>query len=165
VLLAPLRAAPAIAAGADEDHLRRLTAAFAGFEARDMNGRRWSSDGLRGRVVVLDFWATWCPPCLPELPVLRRIRATFGDHRVQVLGVTFDVTDQRTLRASFNRHRVDWPQIWERRGYDSELGQRFGVTSLPASLLIDATGRVRAVNLRGSRLHDAVAAVLAEQRD
>lgn len=149
------------AAGNEADRLRQLTRAFAGLDVRDMAGRRWTAADFRGRVVVMDFWATWCAPCWKELPWLRRIHEK-APAFVQVLGVSLDVTDRRTLVAWFNRQRVDWPQVWETQGYESALAQRFGVGSLPTTLVIDRSGRVVAMNLRGAKLVAAVDTLLAE---
>jgi thiol-disulfide isomerase/thioredoxin len=132
-------------------------------DVRDMDGRRWTAADLRGRVVVLDFWATWCPPCWDEIPWLRRIHEGFDRDRVQVIGISLDVTDRRTLVAWMNRRRVDWPQIWEPHGCDSALAGTVGVDALPASLLAAPDGRVVGVNLRGARLVSAVEALLADR--
>jgi thiol-disulfide isomerase/thioredoxin len=157
-------AARAEASPGDDERLRQLTSAFAALDATDLRGRRWTAADLSGRVVILDFWATWCAPCLAEIPVLRRIHSTFDRDRVQVLGVSLDVTDRRSLTAWLNRQRIEWPQIWQDAGYEGELARRFGVRSLPASLLVGSDGRVMAQNLRGERLHRAVAALLEEKR-
>jgi thiol-disulfide isomerase/thioredoxin len=149
------------AAGNEADRLRQLTRAFAELDVRDMAGRRWTAADLRGRVVVMDFWATWCPPCWKELPWLRRIHEK-DPARIQVLGVSLDVTDRRTLVAWLNRQRVEWPQVWETHGYESALAERFGVGALPTTLVIDRYGRVVAMNLRGAKLVAAVDTLLAE---
>lgn len=155
-----MAAVPVGASSEDDRRLSELTRAFETFDARDMDGRRWTTADLRGRVVVLDFWATWCPPCWREIPWLKRIQNQFDPSRVQVIGVSLDVTDRRTLVAWLNRRRVDWPQIWESYGYDSPIASRFGVDALPTSVLVDADGRVVAVDLRGARLLAAVDALL-----
>lgn len=158
--------APSSAAQSDEAAtLAKLTRAFAALDVRDMTGQRWTAQGLRGRVVVLDFWASWCAPCWKEIPWLQKINAKADPARVQVIGVTLDVTDRRTLVAWMNRERVDWPQIWDRSGYNSPVAERFGVGSLPVTILIGPDGRVRATNLRGAKLLAAVDALLANADD
>lgn len=137
----------------------RLTSAFALLDARDLQGTRWTAASLRGRIVVLDFWATWCAPCLAELPWLRRIQARHGD-RVVVLGVNLDVSDRRTLTGWLRRQGVEWPQLHDGRGYNGDLARQFEVTSLPTSVLIDREGRVQALNLRGERLIAAIDALV-----
>lgn len=152
--------APASEHAAAENRLSQLSCAFADFEATDLDGRRWTPAELRGRVVVVDFWATWCPPCWAEIPILRRIHETWPE-QVQILGISLDATERRTLMAWLDRWRVDWPQIWEKRGYDGALAQRFAVRTLPASLLVDPDGRVVAADLRGERLLAAVDSLLS----
>jgi thiol-disulfide isomerase/thioredoxin len=142
--------------------LRQLTETFATFDVRDMDDRRWTTASLRGRVVVLDFWATWCAPCLADIPWYRRIVERF-DTRVQVIGISLDTTDRRTLIAWLNRQRVDWPQVWDARGYDSPPADLFGVTALPTSVLVGPDGRVVAVNLRGERLVAAIEGLLVDR--
>ena len=132
--------------------LEELTRAFASFDASDLGGRRWRPADLAGRVVLLDFWATWCAPCLADVPFLRQARARFPPDRFTIIGVSLDTADRRTLTAWLNRQRVDWPQIWDDRGYDGLLARRFRVDSLPRSVLFDANGRAVAVNLRAERL-------------
>jgi thiol-disulfide isomerase/thioredoxin len=147
----------------EEDRLRQLTEAFASFDVRDMEDRRWTAASLRGRIVLLDFWATWCAPCLADIPWYRQI-ATRSDSRVQVIGISLDTTDRRALVSWLNRQRVDWPQVWDGRGYESLLAEQFGVESLPTSVLVGADGRVVAVNLRGERLVAAIESLIGPGR-
>jgi thiol-disulfide isomerase/thioredoxin len=136
--------------------LEELTRAFASFDASDLSGRRWRQADLAGRVVLLDFWATWCAPCLADVPFLRQARARFPPDRLTIIGVSLDTGDRRTLTAWLNRQRVDWPQIWDDKGYDGPLARRFRVDALPRSVLFDANGRAVAVNLRAGRLLDTL---------
>ncbi len=153
---------PAAAAQTPIADLEALTRAFGSFDARDMSGRQWRAADLKGRVVLLDFWATWCAPCLADVPWIRRARARFPESRFVVIGVSLDTTDRRTIRSWLNRQRVDWPQVWDDRGFDGSLSRRFGVEALPRSILIDGTGRAAAAGLRGEPLLRAIAALIGE---
>lgn len=141
---------------------RALTAALERFEAVDLDGRRWTSADLRGRVVLIDFWATWCAPCLAELPRLSALRARHSRERFEILGVSLDATSRRSLVSWLNRQRIDWPQVHERAGYDGYVPRLAGVDRLPRTILIAADGSVAAVDARGSRLEALVNALVSD---
>ena len=113
----------------------------------DLNGRVWRAEGLEGRVVLIDVWATWCAPCLADLPALRTL-ATGRAPELVVLGVSLDTMPRRDFVSWLSRHEVTWPQHFDGRGYRGAVADRLGVTSLPASLLFDSDGRLIARNLR-----------------
>jgi thiol-disulfide isomerase/thioredoxin len=123
---------------------------------RDTDGRVWTADDLRGRVTLIDVWATWCAPCLTELPYLKRARARYGREDFEILGVSFDVSDRRTFVSWLNRHRVDWPQVFDGRGRQGPAARQLRAVAVPTSYLIDRQGRVVGANLRGERLLAAI---------
>ena len=124
-----------------------------------VDGRTVSLDELRGRVVVVDFWATWCAPCLAELPKLRALHERFPG-RLVLIGVNLDSMERRRFISWIRRNAVEWPQVQDGRGYNSDLARRFEIDSLPATLLFDTQGRLVSRNLRGERLISAVSATL-----
>ena len=140
-LLGALAALPAVA-----DSIWRAE------EWTDLEGHTWMAGDLEGHVVLLDFWATWCAPCLAELPRLRELHERFGDGGLLIFGMALDAIDRRGLRSFLLRHGIEWPQIHERDGVGSELAQRFGVEAVPVTVLIDRQGRVIARDLRGEAL-------------
>ncbi len=132
------------------------------FEAVDLEGGRWDAEALAGKVVLLDFWATWCLPCLAELPNLRRAWERHRDQGFELLGVLLDRGTRRQARAELRRHRADWPQLFDGRGFAGPLAVRFGVDATPRNLLLDRAGRVVAVDVRGEALLAALPALLEQ---
>ena len=130
----------------------------------DLDGTTWTAEGLRGRVTLIDFWATWCAPCLSELPYLKRARARYGRDEFEVIGVSFDVSDRRTLISWLNRHGVSWPQVFDGRGRTGPAARQFGVAAVPTAFLVSADGRLVAINLRGERLLAEIDAQVAALR-
>ena len=129
-------------------------------EWTDVEGKTWTAEELEGRVVLLDFWATWCAPCLAELPNLRRLQAEHGDDGLVIVGIALDAIDRRGLRSFLLRHGIDWPQVHRPDGVASELARRFAVEAVPVTLLVDRQGRVIARDLRGEALARVVATLL-----
>ena len=127
---------------------------------RTVDGRRMALDELRGKVVLLDFWATWCAPCLVELPRLRRLHDELGEGLV-IVGVSLDTIEPRRLSSWTRRNGVVWPQVHDGRGYNGTLARQFDVEQLPATVLFDQHGRLAARGLRGARLEATLRALLA----
>jgi thiol-disulfide isomerase/thioredoxin len=157
-----LVAAIALAGG----HVTRATFepahdAIARMQLVDMDGERWTADRLRGRVTLLDFWATWCAPCLADLPYVKQAIARYGDDGFAVLGISLDVSDRRTFISWTNRHGVTWPQVFDGRGRQGPVPRHFRVSAVPTSFLVGPDARIVGMNLRGDRLIAAVGTQVA----
>ncbi len=104
----------------------------------DLQGQRWNAERLKGRAVVLNFWATWCPPCKEELPSLQTLHELGGGDPV-VIGVNVRETPshvQRYLHAT----GLSLPVVLDPR---ADLAKRYGVTAFPTTLLIAPDGQIR----------------------
>jgi len=110
------------------------------FARRDLNGHTLDLARLRGKVVLLNFWATWCAPCQAEMPVFSRWQQQYGPRGLQVIGISMD-DDAAAARKLVLRMRLSYPVAMG----DARLGERYGgVLGLPTTFLIDRTGTVRA---------------------
>ncbi len=141
----------------------QLVRALINLDAQALDGSTWTYERIQGRITLVDFWATWCAPCLRELPHLKRARATYGDD-FRVLGISLDRMSRRDLTSWRRRHGVAWPQIHADCGYQDSIALQFGIDRLPTNLLLDRRGRVRALDVRGDDLFEHVDALLAEGR-
>lgn len=129
-----------------------------------LDGRSLVADYLRGRVVLIDVWATWCAPCLAAMPDLKDLQATHGDS-LAIVGVNLDHLSRRDLRQWLARRGITWTQVHDGRGPDGPVATRLGVTSLPRTLLYDHRGRLIAVDLRGPALDTAVAQLVRQRSE
>ena len=116
---------------------------------------------LGGKVVLLDFWATWCAPCLAELPRLRRLHEELEGSGLVIVGVSLDAMETRRFASWTRRQGVTWPQVRDGRSYAGDLPRLFGIEQLPSTVLFDRQGRIAARDLRGARLETAIRELLA----
>ena len=110
------------------------------FARRDLNGRTVNLAGMHGKVVLLNFWATWCAPCEAEIPVFSGWQREYAPRGLQVVGISLDDSDA-PVRKLVARLHPDYPIVMG----DAKLGERYGgVLGLPQTYLIDRNGVVRA---------------------
>lgn len=119
-----------------------LLEGLSSLEGTDLEGRRWSLEHLRGRVVLVDFWSTGCGSCVERFPELKRLYADYRDRGLQVIGVSLGEEPAATLSRWLDEHGVDWPQLREGRGLRGKLAPRYDVEDLPLGMVLDRKGRV-----------------------
>jgi len=111
-----------------------------------MDGREVNLAQMRGKVVLVDFWATWCGPCVAETPVLKDAYEKFNSRGFEIIGISFD-SDRATLEDFVKANGLTWPQYFDGKYWENDLGRRFGIHSIPTQWLVDRKGHLR--DLRG----------------
>jgi thiol-disulfide isomerase/thioredoxin len=132
------------------------------FEAIDSDGGPVSLEGLRGNLVVLDFWAGWCGPCIAELPTFEAIVEEFAAAGVVVLGVNLDRSLEE-FEAAVAEHEIGYRQVYD--GADGPVNTLYRIGGIPMTYVIDRDGIIRSRGLRGQQLWDAVEALVAAETE
>jgi peroxiredoxin len=123
------------------------------FTAVDNTGKTISSASLRGRFVLLDFWATWCPPCLRALPVMREL-SHYSPDQLVLISIDEDSRDTEVWKQFISKQNMDWTQVWDKEGSVYRTFELGALTelSLPRYVLIDRDGNVLRVYSGTDRL-------------
>lgn len=135
-------------------------AAFPDFEVKDTAGEALTLSSYKGKVVLLDFWATWCGPCVAELPNVLEAYAKHHADGFEIIGISLD-KEKGDLESFIKEKKMPWRQFFDGKGWENELAQTFGINSIPATYLLDRKGVIVGVGLRGPALEKAVAEALA----
>ncbi|MDH6355966.1 peroxiredoxin [Dysgonomonas sp. PH5-45] len=115
----------------------------------------------KNKVVLIDFWASWCGPCIKEMPNVVEAYAKYKGKGFEIVGISFD-SEKNAWLAATKKLKITWPQMSDLKGWKSSAGQLYGIYSIPATLLIDQNGKIIAKNLRGKELDRKLAEVLGE---
>jgi thiol-disulfide isomerase/thioredoxin len=102
---------------------------------------------LRGKVVLVDFWATWCPPCRGEVPNVVAAYKKYHDQGFEIVGVSLD-KNKGALLAFTKKNGMVWPQYFDGKGWDNEVSKSFGINSIPAMWLVGKDGMLITMNAR-----------------
>jgi peroxiredoxin len=143
--------APEPAKTAARQHLELLAFEGKPFEHQftALDGRPMDSTKLRGKVLLIDFWATWCAPCIAELPNLKATYAKFHAQGFEILGISLD-TDRAALENLVQKEGLTWPQHFDSADGNSAVADRYKISGIPAMWLVDKRGVIRDINARAN---------------
>jgi len=122
---------------------------------KTLGGQQLDLDKLQGRVILIDYWATWCEPCKEDFESLKQLYAKYGRNGFAIVGVNLDSTEADAV-AYLKQNRLPWPHLYEPGGLEGRFANEMGILTLPTRLLIDANGKVVNRNIHATQIEDEV---------
>jgi peroxiredoxin len=156
------KAADSMIAAVEAERAFAVGKVFPDFAELDLDGKPLSIANYKGKIVLLDFWATWCGPCLAELPNVVAAYKKYHARGFEIIGVSLDRANSREKLIEFMKNReMTWAQFYDGKYWDNKLSRQYGIESIPATFLLDGEGRVVAKDLRGPALDEKLDKLLA----
>ena len=123
------------------------------------DGKEIALSSLKGKLVLIDFWASWCGPCRKEMPNVIKIYSKFKNKGFEIYGVSLDQDKEKWMEA-ITKDGINWPQVSDLKYWDNVAARIYNVQGIPYTVLIDKDGKIIAKNLRGQELEKKIAEVL-----
>jgi len=135
---------------------------FPDFAEKDVAGEPISISKYKGKVVMIDFWATWCGPCVGELPNVLETYKKHHNEGFDIIGISLD-KDKEKLLGFTKERKMSWQQFFDGKMWSNKLAVKYGVQSIPMTYLLDGEGKIIGKGLRGEDLEEAVAKAVAKK--
>ena len=131
------------------------------FIQNDTSGVPVKLSSLKGRYLLIDFWASWCGPCRAENPNLVKVFNKYKEKNFHILGVSLDRPGQkdRWMKAIYD-DKLEWTQVSDLQFWNNEVAKQYGIRAIPQNLLLDPEGKIIAKNIRGEELENKVAEII-----
>ncbi|MEN9335154.1 MAG: hypothetical protein RLZZ500_141 [Bacteroidota bacterium] len=129
------------------------------FQGKSPDGKVISLQSALGKVTLIDFWASWCPPCRKENPNVVKLYADYHAKGFNILGVSLD-EDVNKWKAAIAKDKITWPQVSNLKGWEDPIARLYVVEEIPTTFLLDAEGNILARGLTGPALREKVASLL-----
>jgi len=112
-----------------------------------IDGRKVDVQKLKGKVVLVDFWATWCPPCMGELPHVVETYGKYHDKGFEIVGISLDKS-KAALEGVLEKYKMTWPQYFDGQGWGNKFVIEYNISEVPTMWLVDKAGKLRTMKAR-----------------
>ncbi len=143
----------------------KIVPAFS-FTSLDNPTTTYTNESLRGKIYLIDFWATWCKPCIEEMENMHRVYEKYKTRGFEIVSLSLDDKPETIKRFRSGRWRMPWLNSLIPGGFDSEMVKRFEISGIPKPILVGRTGKIIAIEneLRGPNLDKTLAMILTKEK-
>lgn len=141
----------------------RLPGRFMQLEGTTTDGETFDWDSYRGKIVLVDFWASWCGPCRAEIPNMKRNLEAYADRGFAIVGINLDDTHEACNRY-VEQEEIGWPNLVGQEGESNPMVTFYGISAIPTAILVDREGNVVSLRARGNELDRLLAEMLGEPK-
>lgn len=127
----------------------------------DMNGNHMRLSDLKGKVVLIDFWASWCGPCRQNNPKLVKLYSKYHEQGLEIYGISLD-DNVKSWKKAVAHDKMNWIQVIDDQGWSASSANIYGVDMIPSSFLLDREGIIRTINVEGAELENSVKDLLKD---
>lgn len=120
------------------------------FSARNEQGKLVQLADFKGKYVLIDFWASWCAPCVAAIPEMQKTYALYKDKQLEVLGVSLD-DKEKNWKDAIARYKLTWPNISELKGWEGQISKSYNIRAIPQNILIGQDGRILGIDINLAR--------------
>lgn len=130
---------------------------IADFTQPDVDGKEVSAYSVikANKLTIVDFWASWCPPCVAEIPNIKKIYDEYNGKGLGILGVSLD-KEADAWKGAIKKYEMTWNHVSDLKGWENAAAQQFGVQSIPFMMVVDSEGKVVAKDVRGEALKEVI---------
>ena len=139
----------------------RIGSLLSAIEMPNSSNELINLNDVKGAYTLIDFWASWCPPCRTESKLLNNLYNTYHSKGFEIYGISLDSRKDRWIKALEKDHRI-WTNVSTLEGLKSSVAQDYGITALPRNILIDSSGEIIAVNIHGKKLKEKMVRLFSD---
>ena len=129
------------------------------FEAVDINGKNIKLTEFKGKIVILDFWATWCPPCIKEIPNLKKIYSKYKDDDFEIISIALERKPKEHALKFVSDKKMNWVHIID-KAKGKEIATDYKIRYIPTMYVINKKGEIVESGIRGEKLGEKIAELL-----
>lgn len=129
------------------------------FTQEDVDGKPFQFSSIKGKYVLIDFWASWCVPCRKENPNVVKAYQKYKEKNFEIVGISLDTQRESWIKAIAD-DKLEWINVSDLKGWKNEVSMDYGIKAVPSNFLVDPEGKIIGVNLRGEDLEKKLAEIL-----